>query len=71
MRVSRQVRMLPMIVHSGRLLLPDVDLGFAMTDSVLGPALAVLTVVLGVCWRLTTPVHAPPVPGSAPPIDMR
>lgn len=45
-----------------------VDVGLAVTANVLGAVLGVLTAVLLVCWRITTPRSAPPLAASVLPI---
>lgn len=48
-------------------ILSDLELDITMAESVLGLVLALLALVLGACWRITTPVFAPgPVPVRPP-----
>jgi hypothetical protein len=48
-----------------------IDLGLAVTANIFGAVLGVLTAVLVVLWRVTTPTVAPPLSVSVRPVEER
>jgi hypothetical protein len=47
-----------------------IDLGLAITSTVLGIVLGVVTAVVVACWRITTPMVAPPLSVSVRPVGL-
>lgn len=47
-----------------------IDVGLAITSTVLGIVLGVLTAVVLACWRITTPASAPPLSVSVRPVGL-
>lgn len=45
-----------------------VDIGLAASEGPLGLLLGLLAVVVGACWRITTPVYAPPLSVAVRPL---
>jgi hypothetical protein len=48
-----------------------IDLGLAVTANILGAMLGVLTAVVVLLWRITTPTSAPPLSVSVRPVGQR
>lgn len=47
------------------------DVGLAVTTTVLGAVLGIVTVLVLACWRITTPALAPPLPVAVRPVGDR
>lgn len=47
------------------------DIGLAVTSTVLGAVLGLLTALVLTCWRITTPAAAPPLSAAVLPIGLQ